>query len=62
MKIYKFTQDENKTSMDQINQFLAQTGLGFDQIDWRVTSASYSDPLDEDDIVHIQHTIWILVK
>lgn len=62
MKLYKFKQDENTSSMDQINQFLAQTGLSYDQIDWKVTSASYTNPLDADDTTHIQHTIWILVK
>ena len=62
MQLYKFTQVDNGNVEDTVNEFLTTNHLRWDQIDWKVTSASYTDPMDTDDILHTQHVVWIIVK
>lgn len=62
MQLYKFTQSQSTSIEDQVNHFLEKNNLEYNQIDWKVTSASYTDPMDVDDIMHVQHVVWIMVK
>lgn len=62
MQLYKFTVNDSQGSLKEINQFLSDNNLQFSQVDWKVTSASYTDPMDTDDILHTQHVVWIMVE
>lgn len=62
MQLYKFTVNDFQDSLKEINQFLSDNNLQFSQVDWKVTSASYTNPMDVDDIEHVQHVVWIMVK